>query len=76
MDKDQTSTYIQLGITTVLTLSLITGFFMGLITTEAFLAIVGPIVGYFFSERKQTKALEALAASRIEVVELDNEKKV
>ena len=40
--------------------ALVVGFFMGLIIPEAFLAIAGPIVGYYFSEKKQDQIIEEL----------------
>lgn len=62
--------WIRVGISVVLVGSLVVGFFLGMVPVEVFVSVVSGAVGYYFSERKQEKVIEALkAAGEIKVVD-------
>lgn len=58
MENAQLETYTKVGVIILCTISVVCGFFMKLISVETFLAIVGPIIGYYFSEKKNDKLLK------------------
>lgn len=63
MTKEDAGIWIQITVVLLFAVAVVTGFLMGIITAEAFLAIAGPAIGYYLSERKQSKAIEALKES-------------
>lgn len=80
MTKDEAVLYLQLGVTGVLTLALVGGFFMGLVATEVFVSITSGAIAFFFSDRKATKEIDAAVAALnsakdVEVVDLPDKRR-
>lgn len=51
--------FTKVAIVLVATLAVVAGFFLDKISGETFLALIGPIVGYYFSERKNEKVIKS-----------------
>lgn len=57
--KTKLQTYLQIGIVTLFSCALVAAFFLDKLSIEAFLAIVGPVIGYYFSEKKNDSIIKA-----------------
>ena len=75
MTKEDATNYTQMGISGILVIALVVGFFMGLISAEAFIGIAGATVAYYFNDRKNSKeinaAIEMAKTSNAREIDLD-----
>lgn len=49
-------------------ISIIIGFFMGIVPTEVFTGIAGAAIGYIFSDRQNAKEIKALKANNPPII--------
>lgn len=81
--EEKIQLYLKVGVVAVSILAIIGAFFVGLISTEVFISIIGPIIGYYFSDRRNNElhrenrgVIEALKLSNPVLVNLDVKKQI
>lgn len=58
------------------TISVIIGFFLGLISAELFLPLASSVITYLVMDRKNKIEIENLKASNAEIVDLDEKEQI